>query len=188
MDRKAEQRASVKFCAIVGISVSETLNMLRQAYGVEAMTRTQCFERHRRFEGGRTSLEDDERTGRISTSITRENVGRIREVVHVDRRRMISDIADIVGVSYGSVQIIVTSELNIRRVATKLSPRLQREYRVAVCQDLSESAADNPSVKSRIIPGVESGSTDTTFRKKRQSSQWKSPSSPLPKKATGSRI
>jgi hypothetical protein len=97
MDRKAEQRANVKFCAKLGKSVTETLNMLWQAYGDEAMSHTQCFEWHRRFKGGRTSLEDGERTGRPSTSVTPENVERIRELVHADRRRTINDIADIVG-------------------------------------------------------------------------------------------
>jgi hypothetical protein len=37
MGRKVEQ-ASVKFCVELGKSVTETLNMLRQAYGYEAMS------------------------------------------------------------------------------------------------------------------------------------------------------
>jgi hypothetical protein len=133
--------------------------MLRQAYGDEAMSRTQCFEWHRRFKGGRTSLED-EQSGRPSTNITPENVERIREFVHVNHWRTINDIADIVGGSYGSVQTILTSELNMRRVAAKFVLRLltpeQKEHRVAVCQDLRECAVDNPSFMSRIITGDES--------------------------------
>jgi hypothetical protein len=63
MDRKVGRRANVKFCVKLGKLVTETWNMLRQAYGDEAMSRTQCFEWHRRFKVGRTSLEDDERQG-----------------------------------------------------------------------------------------------------------------------------
>jgi hypothetical protein len=73
---------------------------------------------------------------------------------------MINDVADVVGVSYGSVQTILTSELNMRRVAAKFVPRLQtpeqKEHRVAVCQDLRERATDNPSFMSRIITADES--------------------------------
>jgi histone-lysine N-methyltransferase SETMAR len=179
MDRKVEQRANMKFCVKLGKSVTETLNMLRQPYGDEAMSRMQCFEWHRCFKGGRTSLEDEEGSGRPSMSITPENVERIRELVHADRRRTINGIADIVGVSYGSVQTILTSELNTWRVSAKFVPRLltpeQKEHHVAVCQDLRERAADNPSFMSRIITGDKSWVCGYDPETKRQSSQWKSP-------------
>ena len=140
MNDKFEQRANVKFCVKLGKTATETLNLLREAYGPEAVGRTQCFEWHRRFQSGRSSLEDDERSGRPSTSITQENVLRIRELVHEDRRRSIDDFANIVGVSYGSAQAILTSELNMRRVAAKFVPRLltpeQKEHRVEVCREL----------------------------------------------------
>jgi hypothetical protein len=42
--------------------------------------------------------------------------------VHADHRRMINDNAGIVGVSYGSVQIILTSELNMWLVTAKFAP------------------------------------------------------------------
>jgi histone-lysine N-methyltransferase SETMAR len=133
------------------------------------------------------SLEDDERSGRPSTTITPENVEQIQELVHADHQRTINDTADIVGVSYGSVQTILTSELNMRCVAAKFVPRLltpeQKEHRVTVCQDLCERAADNPSFMSRIITGDESWVYGYDPETKRQSSQWKSPSSPRPKKA-----
>jgi histone-lysine N-methyltransferase SETMAR len=104
---------------------------------------------------------------------------------------MINDIADIVGVSYGSVQTILTSELNMQRVAAKFVPRLltpeQKEHRVAVCQDLRERAADNPSLMFRIITGDESWVYGYDPETEQQLSQWKSPSSPRPKKARMSR-
>jgi histone-lysine N-methyltransferase SETMAR len=78
----------------------------------------------------------------------------------------------------------------MRRVAAKSVPRLltpeQKEHRVAVCQDLHERAADNPSFMSRIITGDESWVYGYDPETKRQS-QWKSPSSPRLKKARMSR-
>ena len=67
--------------------------MLRSAYGNEAMCRATCFEWHARFKRGRTSLEDDERSGRTSTSSTPKNVETIRWLVHEDRQRTIKEIA-----------------------------------------------------------------------------------------------
>jgi hypothetical protein len=157
MDRKVA-RANVKFCIKLGKSVTETLNMLQQAYGDEVMSCTQCFEWHRQFKGGRTSLED-ERSGRPSMSITPENVKQIQELVHVDHQRTINVIANIVGVSYGSVQTILMSELSKRHVTAKFVPRLlapeQREHRIAVCQNIRECAVDNPSFTCRIITSDE---------------------------------
>jgi hypothetical protein len=63
----------------------------------------------------------------------------------------------------------------------------QKEHRVAVCQDLRGRAADNPSFASRIITGDESWVYGLDPETKRKSSQWKSPSSPRPKKAGMSR-
>ena len=62
------------------------------------MNRARCFEWHARFKRGRTSLEDDERSGRPSTSSTPKNVETIRRLVHEDRRTTIKNIAAIVNV------------------------------------------------------------------------------------------
>jgi len=68
MDVKLEQRANLKFCMIVGKSGAETFEMIRRAYGDEAVSCARCFKWHACFKKGRTSLEDDERSGHPSTS------------------------------------------------------------------------------------------------------------------------
>jgi len=134
--------------------------MIRRAYGNEVMSRARCFEWHARFKRGRTSLEDDERSGRPSTSSTPKNVETIRRLVHEDRRRAIMDIAAIVNVSYGTVQAILTCDSNMHRVGTKFVPRLltpeQKEHRVAICKELHQRALGDPSFMSRVIAGDES--------------------------------
>jgi hypothetical protein len=80
--------------------------------------------------------------------------------VHEDRRRTIKDIAAIDNVSYETVQTILTSDLNMHRVGAKFVLRLltpeQIEHRVAICQELSQRAVDDPSFMSRVITGDES--------------------------------
>ena len=155
------------------------------------MSRARCFEWHARFKRGRTSLEDDERSGRPSTSSTPKNVETIRWLVHEDRPRTIKEIAPIVNVSYGTVQTILTCDLNMHRVAAKFVPRLltpeQKEHRVAICEELRQRALDDPSFMSRVITGDESWVYGYDPETKQQSSQWKSPGSPRPKKARQSR-
>jgi hypothetical protein len=67
------------------------------------------------------SVEDDECSGRPSSSITTENVEKIRELIHKDRRT-IHELADTAGINYGVCQEILTENLNIRHTAVKFVP------------------------------------------------------------------
>jgi hypothetical protein len=99
---KLEKRANIKICVKLGNSGAETFEMIRYANGNEAMSHARCFERHARFKKFRTSLENDEMSGRTSTSSEPKSVETIRWLVQEDHRRTIKDIAAIVNVSYGS--------------------------------------------------------------------------------------
>src|SRR5580692_2333115 len=92
-----------------------------------------------------------------------------------------------IGISYGICQAILTDNFNMRRVAAKFVPRLltpdQKQHRLDVCQELRETANSDPAFIARIITGDESWVYGYDLETKQQSSQWKSPKSPRPKKA-----
>jgi len=48
----------------------------------------------KRFSGGRESVTDEERSGRPATSITEENIAKIRQIVHENRRLTVRSIAE----------------------------------------------------------------------------------------------
>jgi hypothetical protein len=48
--------------------------MLQKAYSESAMKKTSVYDRYKRFQDGREDIEDDERSGRLSTSIIDENM------------------------------------------------------------------------------------------------------------------
>jgi len=100
-------------------------------------------------------------------------------------------MAAIVNVSYGTVQTILTCDLNMHCVAAKFVPRLltpkQKERRLTICQELRQRAVDDPTFMSRIITGDESWAYGYDPETKQQSSQLKSPGSPGPRKARQSR-
>ena len=187
MNEKNEQRVCIKFCVKLGKSATETFEMLRQAFHDHALGRTQVFEWHARFKSGRESVEDDERSGRPVTSRTPENVNKISELIHEDRRQTINELSALVGIGYGVCQEILTEDLNMRRIAAKFVPNLltgdQRQRRVDVCQELRELASNDRCFLSRIITGDESWCYGYDPETKQQSSQWTSPQSPRPKKA-----
>ena len=86
-----------------------------------------------------------------------------------------------------SVRRILREELNIRKVCAKIVPKLlpdeQKERRKKLCLDLLHRTENEPDLLNSII------TCDGTWvfaydpETKRQSMQWKSTSSPRPKKA-----
>jgi len=123
MDQRKEQRVCIKFCANLGKSATETLTMIQQAFGEQRLSRAQVFQWHARFKTGRTSVDDDEHTGRHRSCTTPETVARIQQLDRQDRRRTIHDIAEEVGIGYGTCQWVLTEELGMQDVAAKFVPR-----------------------------------------------------------------
>jgi hypothetical protein len=144
------------------------------------------FQWHARFKTGRTSVDDDECTGRPTSCTTPETVARIQELIHQDRRLTIRDIAEEVEVGYGTCQRVLTEELGRHCVAAKFVPRIltadQKQQRVNVCTELRQLASDETFLP-RVITGDESWVYGYESETNQQSSQWESPMSPRPKKA-----
>ena len=113
--------------------------MLTKAYGESAMSKTRVYEWYKRFQDGREDVEDDERSGRPSTSTTDENVEKVKEMVMNDRRITIREVDDDVGISIGSCHEIFPNVLGMRHVAAKFVPKLlnfeQKQRRMEVAQE-----------------------------------------------------
>lgn len=182
-----EQRICIKFCLKLHKTAAETHRMLQEAFGDAAMSQSRTFLWYKRFKDGRESVEDDERSGRPTTGTTPENIAKVQQAIRADRRLTIHDLCVIVGLSYGTVQRILSDILNMRRIAAKFVPRLlneeQKEHRVDVCFQLKEQARKDPDFISKVVTGDESWFYGYDPETKQQSSQWKSPNSPRPKKA-----
>ena len=58
MQRSLEQRYAIKFCAKLGKSGSETLQLLRTACGDAVLSPAQVFRWHKAFKDGRESVEN----------------------------------------------------------------------------------------------------------------------------------
>ena len=107
-------------------------DMIRHVYGNKPMSRARYFEWQSRFESGKMSKWPS----------TRSNP---ETILHEDRRRSINDMAAIVDVSYGTLQAIVTSDLNIHRIAATFVPRLQIPWlEGSPCWNMSRSPGACP--------------------------------------------
>ena len=119
-----EQLVCVKFCFKLGKTAIETWKMLQQAFRDECMSLKQCFEWYSCFKKGRTSIDEDPRSGRPSTSTDNVHIDAVRDLILQNRRLTIREIAEDVGISFGSCQAILTEKLNMHHVAAKFVPRV----------------------------------------------------------------
>jgi len=71
-----EQNICIKFCFKIGKTATETCQLLQQAFGEDAMGRTQVFDWFRPFKEGGTCVESDLRSGRQSTSRNEEVIAK----------------------------------------------------------------------------------------------------------------
>ena len=97
MNNLKEQRFAVKFRVKLGKSTTETFAMLNTAYDDVAMKRATCFRRHKRFKNGWLSVEDDEYSGRPSTSTDDPHI-EITTLVRVNRHVTVRELAKECGI------------------------------------------------------------------------------------------
>ena len=134
-----DQRIRIKFCEKNEIKCSKVCEILTEAPGESAMSKTRVYEWYKRFQDGREDVEDDERPGRPGTSTTDENVEKVKEMVMNDRRITIREVADDVSISISSCYEIFSNAFGMKRVAAKFVLKLlnfeQKQRRIEVAQE-----------------------------------------------------
>ena len=56
-DYKTEQHRTIKFCLKLEMNATKTCGKLKEAYGKDALSRTQIFKWFKNFSAGRDSVE-----------------------------------------------------------------------------------------------------------------------------------
>ena len=172
-----EQKICIKFCFNLKKKLlQKPTECYRKPSELMPWAKAKRFLWYKRFKDGRTSVDDDERSGRPSTSTTPENIAKVREAILAHRRQTIHDVCEIAGLSYGTVQRILVDNLNMGRISARFVPRLlsddQKAHRVSVCRELKQQARDDPNFIPNIITGDETWVYGYDPETKQQSSQW----------------
>ena len=140
------------------------------------------------FKLGRTSIDDDHRSGRPREGVTEETVQIIHQVVMNDRRLTVRQISEEVGMSKSTVDRILREELAMTKVSARWVPRLltadQKVVRCNMSRDNLHLFHSNPDeFLARFVTVDETWAHHYTPESKQQSMQWKHAGSPCPKKA-----
>ena len=76
------------------------------------------------FKHGRTSLEEDKREGRPKSATTPEIIEQVHDMLLVDWRMKVHEIAETIGISKERIGYILHEELDIKKALRKLAAAL----------------------------------------------------------------
>lgn len=161
---------------ILNKSPIEILDILREAYGEEAMGRDFVYRWRRKFQQGMRSVEDRPRSGRPSV-ITEKAVDTVRAIVCEDRRVTIEQIAERMDISKSTVHLIIRERLQLSKLSARWVPhQLSEEHRRRRVEDctalLKMYRRWGKRFISRIVTGDETWVSYSTPETKQQSKQW----------------
>ena len=162
--------------------------MLQTAFRPSCINRASVLERHKGFKEGRESVRGDERCRRSKEVRTPELIGQIMIFMDKDRRVFIGTISAVLIVSVRTVHTITREELKMQKICAKF---LRREHQKERCchdsRDMVELINSDLAVLDVLVTCDKSWIYCYDPETKRQSSQWKHPGSPRPKKARQSK-
>ncbi|UYV60276.1 hypothetical protein LAZ67_1000678 [Cordylochernes scorpioides] len=185
--KKMDQRTSIKFCVKNEIKCADAFRMLTVANGEATLDRSNVYRWYKMFSEGREDVNDEERAGRPSTSTTDEKINEVEKMILANRRITVREVSEDLNISIGSCHSIFINDLGMRRVAAKFVPKLlncdQKQHRLNIANEMLDSVRDDPNLLQRVITGDEVWVYGYDVETKAQSSQWKLPHEPRPKKA-----
>ena len=104
---KVEYRAVIRYLYLKGKTGKEIHSELANVYGSSAPSYAQVKFWVREFKCGRTSLEDEARSGRPLDATDEEMCKKIRDLVYSDRQIQVKEIVQALSISHGSVSTIL---------------------------------------------------------------------------------
>ena len=184
---KVEYRAVILYMYLKGKTGQEIHCELINVYRSSAPSYAQVKFLFGEFKRGRTSLEDETRSGRPSDATDEEMCNKVRDLVYSDRRVKVEEIANALHISHGSVSTILHDRLGMRKLTARWIPKSlsdeQMATRVSVCGALLKLfRSKEDDFLSCLVTVDETWVHYYEPENKAQSRQWIGPGSPRPKK------
>ena len=137
---KVEYRAVIRYLYLKGKTGKEIHGELADVYRSSAPSYAQAKFWVGEFKRGRTSLEDEARSGRPLDATDEEMWKKVRDLVYSDRRIQVEEIAQALGILHGSVSTILHDRLGMRKLTARWAPKSlsdeQMATRASVCSAL----------------------------------------------------
>jgi len=153
---------SKKFCFKAGLSATETLVLVKKAYGNDALNWSNVVRWYSRFWDGRELAEDDERGGSPKSTWTEVNTAAVAGLVKNGCQIASRMIAEPLNIPKTVLLRILKEDLGKRKLCARFVPHSltpeQREDRVTSCQDIIAMANADKTFLTKLLwemrPGV----------------------------------
>ncbi|XP_025263254.1 histone-lysine N-methyltransferase SETMAR-like [Camponotus floridanus] len=128
------------------------------------------------FKRGRSSIFDDERSGRPKTATNEEIIQKIHDSVLNDRRIKMRELSHIANISIDRVHNILHEHLHMKKLSARWVPRLltvdQKRIRMNISQECLDMFERNSAEFLRRFITVDEIRIHYTPETKQQSKQW----------------
>lgn len=183
-----EQRIIIKFLVCENVKPAEIYRRLHAQFGEATLSWSRVKVWCNEFKQGRERVANQAHPRRPRTSVTNENIARVRELIERDRRFTVLQISEELGVSYGSVQSIIRKQLGFRKISARWVPRLlnddQKAARVRISQLLrTRFEEEGEAFLHKIVTCDETWVHHYTPESKRASMEWRKKGEENPVKA-----
>ena len=128
---KAENSAIIRYLYLKGKTGKEIHCKLADVYGSSAPSYAPVKFWVGEFKRGRTSLEDEARSGRPLDATDEEMCKKVRDLVYSDRRIQVEEIVQALGISHGSVSTILHDCLGMRKLTAHWVPKSLSDEQMA---------------------------------------------------------
>ena len=119
---KVEYRAVIRYLYLKGKTGKKIHGELADVFGSSAPSYTQVKFWVREFKRGRTSLEDEARSGHPLDATDEEMCKKVRDLTNSDRRIQVEEIAQALGISHDSISTTLHDRLGMRKLTARWVP------------------------------------------------------------------
>ncbi|CEF59878.1 Transposase, type 1 family-containing protein [Strongyloides ratti] len=184
---KLEKRAVIKYLVKKGLTATEIFEDIKKVLEEDSLSYATIKRWVSEFKHGKTSLEDDPRSGRPKIATTKEIIEKVHEMIMNDRRLTVSEIAEKMEISEERTYHIITEELEMKKMFAIWVPNSltidQKRTRVQISKEcLNLFLKDKRDFMRRFTTTNETWILYNNPELKEQSKEWKNPNSPPPKK------
>ena len=178
---KVEYRPVIRYLYLKGKTGKEIHGELADVYGSSAPSYAQVKFWVGEFKRGRTSLEDEARSGRPLDATNEEMWKKVWDLVYSDRRIQVEEIAQALGISHGSISTILHDRLGMCKLTAHRVPKSLRDEhmatRASVCSALLKRFRSKDYFLLRLVTVDETWVHYYEPENKAQTRQWVGPGS-----------